>query len=604
MCGIIGYVGKENSIDIMIGGLKKLEYRGYDSAGIAFKENNNIKVIKSKGKINNLEKKLIKQKYNTNCGIGHTRWATHGEANEINAHPHSSKNLSIVHNGIIENYLDIKKMLIDKGFTFESETDTEVLAKLIDYNYNEDKEEAINKSLKMVKGSYALGIIFNDENNKIYAIKKDSPLIIGISEKGNYIASDICAIANHTKEYINLNDDEMVIIDEKEYTIKSNNKVIQKEIEKVSWDIETVDKGDFEDFMIKEICEQPELINNLLEQKIKNNDYNFQIKNLDDEYLKKVDNIYIVACGTAMNAALIAKRLIEDMARKIVMVEIASEFRYNNPLLTEKDLVILVSQSGETADTLAALKLSKSKGSKTLSIVNVKNSSIANESDSVIYLNAGKEISVASTKAYMMMVTTFFMFSLKLSIINNSKTENDVKEIILKLKDIPKLMSEIIEKREDIKEISKLIKDSKNLFYIGRNIDYFLAIESSLKLKEISYIHSEAYASGELKHGTISLIEKGTPVISIATQDNVYEKTISNIKEVKARGAKTILICKKNNKHINDISDHVIYIEDIEDILTPFLVITITQLIAYYTSKLKEIDVDQPRNLAKSVTVE
>jgi len=607
MCGIIGYLGEKNSIEVLIDGLRKLEYRGYDSAGVALLEDGNIDVVKTEGAIINLEKKLKSYKKKTNCGIGHTRWATHGVPSDVNSHPHSGKNVSLVHNGIIENYLEIKSLLKSKNILLEGDTDTEVVAKLLGFYYEQDKNpiRAIKKIINKIVGSYAFGIIFKDIPDTIYSVRKDSPLIIGIGKNENFIASDISAILKYTKDYYLLEDNEIATLTSKKITIQDmNDEEIKKEKSTATWDIDEAEKGGYPHFMLKEIHEQPDAIKKTISPRIKNSLPNFDIDILKIENLKKYNQIHIVACGTAMHAGLVGKTLIETLARVRVNVEIASEFRYKNPILCKNDLVIAISQSGETADTLAAIKLAKMEGIHTLAIVNVMGSSLSRIVDSVLYTWAGPEISVASTKAYSVQVSILYLLAFQFALANNTLSQDSVKTLVNELLELPEYIEKILDDKESIKDISKTLTKIKNIFYIGRNIDYSLAMEASLKLKEISYIHSEAYASGELKHGTISLIENGIPVICLATQDNLYEKSISNVKEVKARGAKIIFICKDNAPLNEDIGDFVIKIPTVSDIFTPLLTVISAQLLAYYVSDLKGCNVDKPRNLAKSVTVE
>ncbi len=606
MCGIVGYVGTKNSAEILVDGLRKLEYRGYDSAGIAVFENDEIKVCKAKGRLDDLEEKMSVEGVPQGvCGIGHTRWATHGEPSDINSHPHSSKTLSIVHNGIIENYIELKAKLIKKGYVFESQTDTEVVAKLLDYYYDGKPFETIKKVIGAVKGSYALGIIFKDFPNQLFAVRKDSPLIVGVGENENFIASDIPAILKYTNKYYLIDENEIVILTKDNVSILSlDQEAIEKELFTATWDIEAAEKCGYAHFMLKEIFEQPEAWNKTVSPRITDGFPNLDVDSLTDELLKGVEKIHIVACGTAMHAGMVGKNVIESMVRIPTDVCIASEFRYSNPILSKKDLVIIISQSGETADTLAALRLAKQNGVHTLAVVNVVGSSIAREADSVIYTWAGPEIAVASTKAYMVQLSVMYLFALKLALVKGTLSEDKVREYCGALLDIPQKMSDLLEKCEDIKYFSSRFQNAENLFFIGRGLDYALSLEASLKLKEISYIHSEAYAAGELKHGTISLITDNIPVIAIATQENLYEKTISNIKEVATRGAKVLLIVNEAFEVDESIAKYIFKIPTVDAVLMPVLTIIPLQLFAYYTSVLKGCDVDKPRNLAKSVTVE
>ena len=584
MCGIIGYIGKNNNaIKTVIEGLEALEYRGYDSAGITYSNNNKLVTLKEQGKIINLKNNID---FNTksNLAIGHTRWATHGEPNKINSHPHSIGKFTIVHNGIIENYMDLKKELLNQGYTFKSSTDTEIAVAYIDYIYKNEKDilNTLNKVTKIFKGSYALGIICEDDLNHLYALRKTSPLIIAAGKDENYIASDVPAILKYTNKYILLDDFEIAKINSDEIIIYNKNlELVNKKTLEFEGSYESNVKGDYEHFMLKEIHEEPnvfkETINTFLNNDIPN--------------LLKYNNFHIVACGSAYHAGLVGKYLIEKYANKPVYVEVASEYRYKNNFYDKNTLVIFVSQSGETADTLACLRKVKDDGIDTLSVVNVVGSSIARESKYVIYTKAGCEIAVATTKAYLAQITIFMILTINLT---NNNT------LLKELDNIPTLIQNLI--NIDYKEIAKEIYKNNNIFFIGRGIDYSMCLEGSLKLKEISYINSVAYQAGELKHGTISLIEKNTPVIAISTDNVLTEKTISNIKEVKSRGAKVIFITNQNID--NDFYDIKIKIPKVNNIIQSLLTIIPLQLIAYEVAKLNKCDIDKPRNLAKSVTVE
>lgn len=606
MCGIVGYVGERECADVLVDGLKKLEYRGYDSAGIAVFENGKIVVEKSKGKLQDLVDKMVKEKKpEGHCGIGHTRWATHGEPSDINSHPHGNKRVSIVHNGIIENYKEIKDFLLDQGYGFESETDTETVAKLLDYYYNGNPIETIGKVIDKVNGSYALGILFRDFPGVLYAVRKDSPLIIGVGENENFIASDVPAILKYTNKYILLEKNEIATIKEDSVLITNEEgKVIEKEINEADWTMDAAEKGGYEHFMLKEINEQPNAIKTTITPRIQDGMPYLEESGLTKEMLKSFRRIYIVACGTAMHAGLVGKYVIEKLARVEVTVDIASEFRYRNPLITKDDLVILISQSGETADTYAALKLAKERGATTASVVNVKGSTIARESDIVIYTHAGPEISVASTKAYSVQLSIMYLLAFELAYVKGEISEERCRELTQALVEIPEKLEEVLKLKERCQFIASRLINSESLLYIGRGLDYALSMEGSLKLKEISYIHSESYAAGELKHGTISLVTEDMPVIAVATQSDLLEKTVSNIKEVKSRGAKVTMICTEDVDIEKDIANHLVKIPKIYDELTPLLAAIPMQYIAYYTAVLKGCDVDQPRNLAKSVTVE
>ena len=597
MCGIVGYIGKKNAIEILINGLEKLEYRGYDSAGIAFLTDD-IKILKNKGKIKNLKNKVNFDEKST-LGIGHTRWATHGEANEINAHPHQVGKITLVHNGIIENYEEIKKELINKGYTFKTETDSEVGCTLLDFLYqkNQNMIKSIEEFKTIVKGSYALGIICSDDKDTLYTVKNASPLIIGVGDNENFIASDVPAILKYTNKYITLDDLEFAkITKDKIECYDKKNKVITKDIKIFSGDAMDIEKNGYEHFMLKEIHEEPSVIKKTFDKYIDNNKIGDKIPDLS-----KYEKITIVACGSAYHAGLIGKNLIENYANIPVDVEIASEYRYKKHFFNEKELVIVVSQSGETADTLASLKLAKENKIDTLGIINVKESSIARESDIVLYTEAGNEIAVATTKAYSAQVAIFSLISLTIANKNNLLNKDEIIEILKEIKLLPNKIEQLI--NNDIyQKIAEEIYKDDDIFFLGRGIDYAIALEGSLKLKEISYIHSEAYAAGELKHGTISLIDKDTPVIAIITDNSIKDKTISNVKEVKARGAKTILISNENLD--NSCFDKKVIIPSIHPLLQPLLTVIPLQLIAYEVAKLRDCDIDKPKNLAKSVTVE
>lgn len=598
MCGIVGYNGKEKkSKEILIEGLKKLEYRGYDSAGIALKENNKITITKSKGLIKNLEKKLDNN--TTSLGIGHTRWATHGEPNETNSHPHQVGDITIVHNGIIENYKELKENLVKEGYSFKSETDTEVACALIDYYYKKEKDikKALSSFIDKVKGAYALGILVKNDNN-LYSIRKDCPLVIGKGKIGNLIASDILAISNYVKEILYL--EEGTIAEISDNNIKLYNKEL-KEIKPVFKNIPegeyTTDKCGYEHYMLKEIHEQPKVFKNTTDKYVQN-----KIESLKKEMpnFKKYNKIHIVACGSAYHTGLVGKNLIEEYANIPVEVEIASEYRYKKNFYDEKTLLIVVSQSGETADTLAALRKAKNDNIDTLAIVNVKNSTIAREAKYVLTTEAGPEIAVATTKAYSAQVATLGLIALNMGLENNTIKKEELTQILKEIKELPIQIENTINNC-NYKEIANSIYERDDIFFIGRGIDYALCMEGSLKLKEISYIHSQAYAAGELKHGTISLVEKNTPVIGIVTEQKLKDKTISNIEEVKSRGAKTIIITNDNN--IKNY-DYITNLPKVHKILQPLLTVLPLQLISYEVARLRNCDIDKPKNLAKSVTVE
>lgn len=614
MCGIIGYTGNSNSIPILVEGLRALEYRGYDSAGISVQEDN-IVTVKTKGRLADLEKKLEEHSdLSSDCGIGHTRWATHGEPSDRNSHPHRAKHLSLVHNGIIENYAEIAQMLKKIGYTFESDTDTEVAAKLIDMFYSDchDPLKAIFSATEVIRGSYAFAMIFEDIPHKIYAIRKDNPLIVASSEDGGFIASDIPAILKHTRTYYRTDENVLAELDGSNITFyNSDLEKVDQPQETVDWDVEQAQKCGYPHFMVKEINDEPTAIRKTVSAYLKDGLPHFGIDQLDGNFIAKFTGINIVACGTAMHAGLIGKYIIEKLARVPVNVDVASEFRYRDPIISSNDLVILVSQSGETADTLAALRLAKKAGAYTVAIVNVVGSSIAREADSVIYTLAGPEISVASTKAYSVQCAVLYMFAFRLALSHCRMSEEQAAQLCQSMMTlVPDAITKTIKLSEKIQEFAEKYKDSEHIFFIGRGVDSYLGTEGSLKLKEISYIHCEAYAAGELKHGTISLISEGTPVVAITTQPNVCEKTISGIREVKSRGARVLSVCTEEIAEKYSIPcDDMIVIpdtnkDDVDDILEPFVCATALQLLAYYVSDAKGLDVDKPRNLAKSVTVE
>lgn len=607
MCGIVGYVGKQNCTKVLLDSLSKLEYRGYDSAGIAVFQDGEIKTCKTKGRIADLKEKINKENVikESACGIGHTRWATHGEPSDINSHPHGNAKISIVHNGIIENYQKIKKFLEKKGYVFESQTDTETVAKLLDYYYNGDPMETIQKVLGEIEGSYALGIVFKDFPDSVYAVRKDSPLIVGVGEDEAFIASDVPAILKYTRNYYLLDAEEIVVLSNgKAQIFDKYGSQLEKELHVADWDMEAAEKGGYEHFMLKEINEQPNAIKQTVSPRIKDGLPNLEECGMTADRLKGYRNIFVVACGTAMHAGLVGKYVIEKLARIPVTVDVASEFRYRDPIIGKEDLVIVVSQSGETADTLEALKLSKRLGADTLAIVNVVGSSIAREADMVIYTHAGPEISVASTKAYSVQISVFYLVAFLLAYAKGAISEDECRRLTSVLESVPNMIDVILKQEKTCQYVASQLVNSENLLYIGRGLDYALSMEGSLKLKEISYIHSESYAAGELKHGTISLVTDSMPVIAVATQRDLFDKTVSNAKEVKARGGKVIFV---THNYINvdaDVADYKIGVPTIDDILMPMLTVVPLQLIAYYTSVLRGNDVDKPRNLAKSVTVE
>lgn len=583
MCGIVGYIGFREPKDVLIEGLKTLEYRGYDSAGIALKNDTSVQVIKEVGRISSLEEKINKEKLiDSHIGIAHTRWATHGGVTEVNAHPHTVGRVTLVHNGIIENAMELKKKLSGEGVLFKTETDTEVLTALIDYYYDNDPIMAIERAINDVRGSYALAIIFKDQD-KLFAVRKDLPLIVGYGDKEYFVASDISAIINYTNRYSLLDENEIVTLDFNGISVVKDDKEIKKEVLVTELTAESKEKCGYEHYMLKEIMEEPIVLEKTLKPFIENFDSVFDISDYEE--------IHIVACGSAMYAGMIGKSLIEENANIRVLCEVASEYRYKKVLYDRKTLVIVISQSGETADTIAAMRKAKENGALTLAIVNVKGSTIARESDRQIFIEAGPEIAVATTKAYILQVAVMALLACRVA---------GKKDIVDELKRLPRLLKEVVDKRDTYLEIAKKISDREDIFFIGRKIDYAISLEGSLKLKEVSYIHSEAYQAGELKHGTISLIDKGTPVFAIVTEDDIKEKTISNICEVKARGAMIIVVSNEDGFE----SDYLIKVPRVSEFLQPILVVPCLQLIAYEVAKIRGCDIDKPKNLAKSVTVE
>lgn len=603
MCGIVGYIGNQNSTEILIEGLKKLEYRGYDSAGVAVFENNTVKMVKAKGRIKNLEEKIGNDIPQGVCGIGHTRWATHGAPSDVNSHPHRSGKVTLVHNGIIENYSELREQLKAEGRVFLSETDTEVAAQLIDKYYDGDPMDAIYTAVSQIRGSYAFGILFDDYPDKLFAIRKDSPLIVGIGEGENYIASDIPAILSRTNKYYLLEENELAILTSQGIEIYGRDRSpIVKDVFTATWDVSAAEKGGYDHFMLKEINEQPKVLSDTILPRLKNGYKAIFAEEMPN--VSEIKRLHVVACGSALHAGMVGKHVIESIAKMPVTTEVASEFRYSNLLLEKGDAVVVISQSGETADTLAALRIAKSMGIPTIAIVNVVGSTIAREADIVLYTWAGPEIAVATTKAYTCQVAVMLMLALRFAVERGTISDEELERYAGLLKDIPSVVAEQIKNAELYKEMTESYKDCEDLFFIGRGYDAALCWEASIKLKEISYIHSEAYAAGELKHGTISLIEPGMPVIAIASGDKLFEKTISNVKEVKARGAKVILVCKKGASVDKTIYDHLIEVPDVDEFIRPIAAIVPLQIFAYYTACARGCDVDKPRNLAKSVTVE
>lgn len=610
MCGIVGYIGWQKAQDVVMNGLEKLEYRGYDSSGIATIFDGQLKLSKYKGRLSVLSKHLEEDPHPGHVGIGHTRWATHGQPSDVNSHPHinESNSVAVIHNGIIENYRVLKKELTDEGYVFRSQTDTEVVVHMIDkYLKNTgDILAAVNMAVSRLRGAYALGIISKAEPDKIIAVRKESPLIVGIGEGENFFASDIPAILEYTRQIYYVDNDETAVITKDDIVFYDKDKnIINKEKFTITWDMDAATKGGYPHFMLKEINEQPKAVADTILRRIdENNNLILDDIRIDDTQIQNINDIYIVACGTAYNAGLIGKYVIENIANIRVRVDIASEFRYNKQFINEKTLVILVSQSGETADTLAAQKLAKTKGCRILSITNVVGSSVARNSDDVFYTLAGPEIAVASTKAYTTMLAAFYMIGVELAKLKKEISIEEYHEIVERLKKLPQKVEDTLKIEEKCIEIAEKIKNSKSAFYIGRGLDDSVGKEGALKLKEISYIYTESFAAGELKHGTIALIEKNTPVIAVLTQDKLLEKTMSNIQEVKARGAYTIIITDKDSKDMASYADEIIVVPKVYDLFSSILAVIPAQFIAYHTSIKKGNDVDKPRNLAKSVTVE
>ena len=608
MCGIVGYLGKRQATEVLIDGLSKLEYRGYDSAGVAVNTGNELAIRKFKGRLAILAEDLQKNPIDGHLGIGHTRWATHGEPSDVNSHPHFNmdRTIAVVHNGIIENYLELRAELEAEGVKFLSQTDTEIAAHMVSKYYEGNLLDAVYKATARFRGAYALGVVCADNANELVAVRKDSPLVVGLGEDENMIASDIPAILKYTRDVIFLENDEYVHMQGSKVTILDENKnVVEKKINEINWDIEAASKGGYDCFMTKEMYEQPKGVEDTLMRRL---DEKGRIK-LDDikitkEDLDRINKVYIVACGTAYHAGLVGKYAIEKFAKIPVIADIASEFRYSDPFVDENTLIIIVSQSGETADTLAALRDAKAKGARVLSITNVVGSSIARESDDIFYTWAGPEIAVASTKAYTTQLMAFYMIALNLAMTKGSITEEEYFKMIDILKEMPSKVEKVLECDKFVEEIAAEIKDKNDIFYLGRGLDYALAMEGSLKIKEISYMHAEAFAAGELKHGTIALIEEGTPVIAIATQEQLFEKMVSNMQEVKARGAKVIAIVEEYNKEVEKSADRVIYIPEVEDMFASITSVVPMQLLSYHVAKMRGCDIDKPRNLAKSVTVE
>ena len=609
MCGIVGYLGHRQATEVLVEGLSKLEYRGYDSAGVAVNTGNDLEIRKFKGRLAILADDLEKNPIHGGLGIGHTRWATHGEPSDVNSHPHFNmdRTIAVVHNGIIENYMELKEELQAEGVVFLSQTDTEVVAHLVDKYYEGNLLDAVYKATERLRGAYALGVVCKDNSQELVSVRKDSPLVVGLGEGENFIASDIPAILKYTRKVYFLENGEFVhIVGDKLTVLNENREVVEKEVTEITWDVEAASKGGYEHFMLKEIYEQPSGVRETLIRRLNDNgEIQLDDIKMTKEDLEKINKVYIVACGTAYHAGLVGKFAIEKFAKIPVITDIASEFRYRDPFVDENTLLILVSQSGETADTLASLRYAKDRGARILSVTNVVGSSIARESDDVFYTWAGPEVSVASTKAYTTQLVSFYMIALDFAIKKGTITREFYDNMIEKLKEMPEKVEEALKQETHIKDdVAKTLKDASSAFYLGRGLDYNLAMEGALKIKEISYIHAEAFAAGELKHGTIALIEKGTPVIAVATQGELFEKMVSNMEEVKARGAYVIAIAQEKNKEVEKAADKVIYIPNVDDILSSILTVLPLQLLSYYVAVERGCDVDKPRNLAKSVTVE
>lgn len=609
MCGIVGYIGNKQATEILIEGLSKLEYRGYDSAGVAIIQGDKINVKKCKGRLINLENVLKVKPILGNVGIGHTRWATHGEPSDLNSHPHSNNDetISVVHNGIIENYMYLKDWLTSLGYVFKTETDTEVVPHLIDYFYKGDLVKAVINALHKIEGSYALGVICSKEPDKIVAVRKDSPLIVGLGKGENFIASDIPAILSRTREIYFLEDKEIAILTkDKVDIITFDGRPVSKEIFHVTWDTEAAEKGGYEHFMLKEIHEQPKAIRATMASRITADSDEIKLNDikLSAEDLESIDKIYIVACGTAYHAGMVGKYVIEKLARVPVEIDFASEFRYRSPIINSRTLMIVLSQSGETADTLAALRLAKSEGARVIAVTNVVGSSVARDADDIFYTWAGPEIAVASTKTYLTQLIAMYTIALYLARLNGKMSVEEYRVIRDEMLLLPEKVEELLKNKEELQKFASKNYMHKDMFYIGRGLDNAVALEGALKIKEISYIHAEAYAAGELKHGPIALIDKNIPVIALATQDDLFDKMVSNIREVVTRGAKILGIACEGNTEIEKVAHQVVYIPRTLPILSPVLSIIPLQLLSYYTSVEKGCDIDKPRNLAKSVTVE
>ena len=608
MCGIVGYFGNRNASSLLVSGLSKLEYRGYDSAGVAILNDGNVTVAKCKGRLANLEAKLQEEPVEGFVGIGHTRWATHGSPSDVNSHPHTNADgtIAVVHNGIIENYIRIKEWLSEKGYVFKSDTDTEVIPHLVDYYYKGDLLSAVMEATEKLEGSYAIGVICANEPDKLVAVRNESPLIVGLGKEENFIASDIPAVLNETRDVYLLENKEFVVMTKDGVKIYGDfEKEIKKEVFHVTWNADAAEKGGYEHFMLKEIHEQPKAIKDTMASRIvSGHPVNIDDISITKEQIEKLNKVYIVACGTAYHAGVIGKYVIEKLARIPVEVDIASEFRYRDPIIDENTLMIVISQSGETADTLAALKMAKARGARVIAVTNVVGSSASREADDILYTWAGPEIAVASTKAYVTQLIAMYTIALFFAEQKNTIEKHEIEDIKKAMLELPEKVEAALEAKESIRDLAKRIVEHTGMFFLGRGVDYAVAMEASLKVKEISYVHSEAYASGELKHGPIALIEDGTIVVTLATQEELFDKTVSNMKEVIARGANVIAVAQEGHKEIEKSTENVVFIPKVMDLFAPVVAIIPMQLLSYYLSIEKGCDVDKPRNLAKSVTVE
>ncbi|MDU1412073.1 MAG: glutamine--fructose-6-phosphate transaminase (isomerizing) [Clostridium sp.] len=608
MCGIVGYFGNRNASSLLVSGLSKLEYRGYDSAGVAILNDGNVTVAKCKGRLANLEAKLQEEPVEGFVGIGHTRWATHGSPSDVNSHPHTNADgtIAVVHNGIIENYIRIKEWLSEKGYVFKSDTDTEVIPHLVDYYYKGDLLSAVMEATEKLEGSYAIGVICANEPDKLVAVRNESPLIVGLGKEENFIASDIPAVLNETRDVYLLENKEFVVMTKDGVKIYGDfEKEIKKEVFHVTWNADAAEKGGYEHFMLKEIHEQPKAIKDTMASRIvSGHPVNIDDISITKEQIEKLNKVYIVACGTAYHAGVIGKYVIEKLARIPVEVDIASEFRYRDPIIDENTLMIVISQSGETADTLAALKMAKARGARVIAVTNVVGSSASREADDILYTWAGPEIAVASTKAYVTQLIAMYTIALFFAEQKSTIEKHEIEDIKKAMLELPEKVEAALEAKESIRDLAKRIVEHTDMFFLGRGVDYAVAMEASLKVKEISYVHSEAYASGELKHGPIALIEDGTIVVTLATQEELFDKTVSNMKEVIARGANVIAVAQEGHKEIEKSTENVVFIPKVMDLFAPVVAIIPMQLLSYYLSIEKGCDVDKPRNLAKSVTVE